>query len=600
MIKKLIETRHSLRWKIFAVVMALGICTTQMIYIPYSRYIKKTYQEKLATVLKLVDVDYHHFMSDPDNLVRLGTEGADEYWEFGHSMRAFADVFEMTYIYLVQPVGNDFLFVFSSQYTKGTPPETIFELWDPDVIPEALTAAYKTKTINITKKPYTDQWGTFITGFYPVIENGKVVSILGADYNFSKVKGYEQSSQILLLIAMIIGTVATFLLSSSLIRPIVKLFGVLKTIAAGDLTQPIETKGKDEIATMTLLLKETQGSIRNLVKSIKGEADVLSDIGSDLASNMNETAAAVNEITANIQSIKGRVINQSASVTETHATMENVVTNINKLDGLVEKQGASVSQVSSAIEQMAANIQSVTTTLADNAANVKTLQEASEAGRGRLQEVATDIQEISRESEGLLEINSVMENIASQTNLLSMNAAIEAAHAGEAGKGFAVVADEIRKLAESSSEQSKTISNVLKKIKGSIDKIIRSTENVLTGFEAIDSSVKVVSEQEGHILGAMEEQGTGSRKIVDGVTQVNEITAQVKSGSHEMLEGSTEVIKESTELDKATQEISSGMNEMASGAQQVNVAVNHVKEISGKNRNAVDVLLKEVARFKVE
>ena len=280
--------------------------------------------------------------------------------------------------------------------------------------------------------------------------------------------------------------------------------------------------------------------------------------------------------------------------------MEQVTVNINKLNGHVENQSRNVSQASAAIEEMVANISSVTDTLVKNGANVKTLQEASEVGRTGLQDVATDIQEIARESEGLLEINSVMENIASQTNLLSMNAAIEAAHAGEAGKGFAVVAAEIRKLAESSSAQSKTISDVLKKIKTSIDKITKSTGNVLARFEAIDSNVRTVAQQEDIIRNAMEEQGHGSKQILEGVGNVNEITRQVKSSSNEMLEGAQEVIKESQNLEKATQEITSGMNEMASGADEINVAVHQVNEISAKNREGINALVQEVSRFKVE
>jgi methyl-accepting chemotaxis protein len=421
-------------------------------------------------------------------------------------------------------------------------------------------------------------------------------------YVLKEVNAMTRFTVIMAAIAIVITALIVYFTLHNTTKPIVIVADTLKDISEGegDLTRSITVSSKDEIGDLALYFNKTLGKIKNLVLIIKRQAGTLSEIGNDLASNMTETAAAINEITANIQSIKGRVINQSASVTETNATMEQVINNINKLNGHVDNQSRNISQASSAIEEMVANISSVTSTLVNNAANVQNLQEASEVGRGGLQGVAGDIQEIARESEGLLEINAVMENIASQTNLLSMNAAIEAAHAGEAGKGFAVVADEIRKLAESSGEQSKTISNVLRKIKNSIDKISKSTENVLTRFEAIDSGVKTVSEQEENIRNAMEEQGEGSRQILQSAGSLNELTQHVKDGSEEMLDGSKEVMRESQNLERVTQEITGGMNEMSSGAEQVNVAVTHVNEISTKNREAIETLLREVSRFKVE
>ena len=406
----------------------------------------------------------------------------------------------------------------------------------------------------------------------------------------------------LIVLALVTSIVLAMLVTTSIVKPLFSVMHTLKDISEGegDLTKRVNYNNKDVIGDLARYFNMTMDLIKNLIISIRKESSALSEIGTELSSNMTETAAAVNQITANIQSIKGRIINQSASVTQTNSTMEQVTVNINKLNTNVENQSSHVSQASAAIEEMVANIASVTETLVKNSANVKTLKDASEVGRNGIQEVSADIQEIARESEGLLEINSVMQNIASQTNLLSMNAAIEAAHAGEAGKGFAVVADEIRKLAENSSVQSKTIGSVLKKIKESIDKITQSTNNVLNKFEAIDSSVRTVAEQEDNIRNAMQEQGEGSKQILDGISNVNQLTRNVKSGSAEMLEGSMEVIRESQNLEKATQEITSGMNEMSIGADQINDAVNHVNQISVKNQEGINTLIGEVSLFRVD
>ena len=415
----------------------------------------------------------------------------------------------------------------------------------------------------------------------------------------------EVNQMTIVLISLGVGILAVITLiilfvSHSITAPLKSMEKVFTFIGNGDFTQTVDAKGNDEIGNIGRALNTTVDKIKGLINVIKVQAADLSNIGTDLASNMNETAAAVNEITANIQSIKGRAINQSASVSETNATMEQITLNISRLNQQVEKQTTSVSQSSSAIEEMLANVQSVTQTLIRNKENVNLLTSASEIGRSSLQDVAQDIQEITRESEGLMEINSVMENISSQTNLLSMNAAIEAAHAGEIGKGFAVVADEIRKLAESSSEQSKTIGIVLKKIKESIDKITHSTNDVLQKFEIIDEHIKTVTDQEDNIRNAMEEQSQGSKQVLEAVGSLNEITRIVKGEADEMRHGSKEVIQEGKSLEIITQEITGGMNEMATGADQINIAVNQVNDITVKNHEKVDTLMSEVSRFKVE
>jgi methyl-accepting chemotaxis protein len=429
-----------------------------------------------------------------------------------------------------------------------------------------------------------------------------VLASVPQDTVLAQVSQMSQFAIVIAVVATIVSVLIGFIVAGTIVKPIIAVGSMLKDISEGegDLTKRITIHSKDEIGDMAHYFNLTIDKIKALIVIIKEQSGSLLNIGTELSTNMNETAAAMNQITANIQNINEQVVNQSGSVSTTSSTMKQISTNIGELNEHIENQSSNISQSSSAIEEMIANIGSVTQTLIQNVENVKHLASASELGRTSLEEVSADIQGIAKESEGLLEITAVMENIASQTNLLSMNAAIEAAHAGESGKGFAVVADEIRKLAESSGEQSKTIAGVLKKIKTSIDKIMKSTDAVLERFEAIDSGVKLVSRQEENIRSAMEEQQNGGQQVLDVIARLNDITQRVRNSSTQMRSGSKKIIGESENLGSLTSEVSNGVTEISKGADQVNVAVNQVSTLSSANKEHIDTLVSEISKFKVE
>ena len=390
------------------------------------------------------------------------------------------------------------------------------------------------------------------------------------------------------------------ILTSTFIRPMNNMITILNHIAKDwDLTERLHIHRRDEIGTLAEFFNFTFEKFRELLYGIKGMIQSLSVTGNELNANMEETGSSIERINNVITDMRKNVLNQSDEVKNASASIGKIDESLNILNDHIEKQSKNVSESSSAIEQMLANINSVTQTLIKNTANISSLTESSGAGRMDLQKVSADIQEIAKESEGLLEINIVMQNISSQTNLLSMNAAIEAAHAGESGKGFAVVADEIRKLAENSGKQSKTISTVLKKIKASIDLITKSTAAVLERFQIIEQEVETVSNQENQIRNAMEEQGTGSRHILEAITQLNTVTDLVQRASKDMTSEASEILKQSGKLKGINTEVAGSMDEMSESVEQIIAIAGRVKEISHENKQNIADLSGEIARFKV-
>ncbi|MBR1721068.1 MAG: HAMP domain-containing protein, partial [Treponema sp.] len=335
-----------------------------------------------------------------------------------------------------------------------------------------------------------------------------VLGVCSYDDFYSDLNKMTQFIGIMAIIMLAVAFVCVGATMSISLKPLNKVRLAIDDVASGDadLTKRLELKGKDEVADVVQGFNAFMGKLQSIISQIKDSKEKLGLAGVDLQSSTEETASSITEILANIESVHSQISNQSNSVHETAGAVNEIASNIDSLEKMIEKQSSGVSEASAAVEQMIGNIRSVNVSMEKMSASFNELTQSAQNGSQIQHEVNDKIEQIKNQSETLQEANVAIAAIAEQTNLLAMNAAIEAAHAGDAGKGFAVVADEIRKLSETSGQQSKTIGEQLTSIQNSIAGVVSASVQSSEAFGTVTEKIKETDELVRQIKAAMEEQ----------------------------------------------------------------------------------------------
>jgi methyl-accepting chemotaxis protein len=427
----------------------------------------------------------------------------------------------------------------------------------------------------ITISSYTEEYYGILT----LIRNIIIVSILLA----------------LLIYITLVLIVATKIASS--IRIILDSF---KELSKGILTHKVKIVSRDELGEMCRDFNSFSDDLNSSIKNLKKVSESSKAISLNLASNSSQISSTINEMSGTMNSMNEQINFVHDEVKSANDNVNLINRNIGEVTEIIENQAHSVDESSTSIQEMIANINMISSTTEAKKSLVENLAGMAALGEDSMKKTVSSIEDMSRNTAVIFDLIKIINDVSNQTNLLAMNAAIEAAHAGEYGRGFSVVADEIRKLAETSAENAKSISASLKDINGKMKMSTELTEKTNDLFKNIIAGIKEVSASLNETLTGLKELSIGGNQIISSITNLNELTNGVKNSSKEMNVGTIQIIDTIKRLFNTIIEYKNGISEITLGMNEITRSMNSLSDLSGDNSKAINLLETEISKFKTE